>query len=114
MIYNLEITEEAVYDTLEAIDWYKDISKKLSFRFEADLNSRLNYLSAYPLNFQIRYLKKVRIVPLNTFPYGIHFFVEQNTIFVVAIFHYKKTQNAGGQEQKKCPSFREGISNQIN
>lgn len=103
MIYNLEITEEAVYDTLEAIDWYKDIYEKLSLRFEADLNSRLNYLSEYPLNFQIRYLKKVRIVPLNTFPHGIHFFIEHKTIFIVAIFHYKKNPKHWKARAKKMP-----------
>lgn len=103
MTYSLEISEDALYDVLEIIDWYNDISTKLSLKFEAELNSRLNYLSEFPQNFQIRYLKKLRIVPLTTFPYGIHFYINENKIFVVAVFHYKKNPKRWKSRNKKMP-----------
>ncbi|RZK52053.1 MAG: type II toxin-antitoxin system RelE/ParE family toxin [Pedobacter sp.] len=103
MTYSLEISEDALYDVLEIIDWYREISSKLSIKFEAELNSRLNYLAESPLNFQIRYLKKLRIVPLKTFPYGIHFFIKEDRIFVVAVFHYNKNPKRWKLRNKKMP-----------
>jgi len=88
LIHNLEISEDALADVIEILEWYDEISEELSERFKFDFNNRLKYLSEYPENFQVRYLKKMRLVPLTIFPYGIHFFIKNNTIYVVAVFHY--------------------------
>ncbi|RYD78994.1 MAG: hypothetical protein EOP55_05835 [Sphingobacteriales bacterium] len=88
LIYSLEISDDALTDVFKILDYYDEISEKLSNRFEFDFNSRIKYLSGYPENFQIRYLKKMRVVPLTIFPYGIHFYIKDDTIFVVAVFHY--------------------------
>lgn len=88
MTYILEISETALTDVLEILEWYDEISEKLSRRFQIDLNNRFKFLSKYPENFQIRYLKKMRVVPLAIFPYGVHFYLTGNAIFVVGVFHY--------------------------
>jgi len=88
LTYNIQVSETALIDVLETLAWYDEISEKLSRRFEIDLNSKLKFLSKYPENFQVRYLRKMRVAPLAIFPYGIHFYITGNAIVVVGVFHY--------------------------
>ena len=92
MKYELRISDEVLTDVSDIFDWYDLISAKVSNRFEADLLSRLEYLTNNPLKYQIRY-KVIRIAPLKGFPYGIHYYLKANIIHVIAVFHYKISPN---------------------
>ena len=83
------ISEDVLTDVSEIIDWYDSISEKVSKKFNYDFVSRLESVSNHPFKYQIRYSKYVRIAPLKGFPYGIHYYIRLNTIYIIAIFHYK-------------------------
>jgi plasmid stabilization system protein ParE len=86
MSYKIIIINEAKIDFKESINWYKDINTKLAIRFIASFKESLSKIKNDPFHFQIRY-DDVRICMLTTFPYLIHFTVNENTIIIKAIFH---------------------------
>jgi len=70
-------------DTLEGIDWYNKQSKVLGKRFYQAVQKKYKTLSQNPY-FQVRY-DDIRCLPLEKFPYMIHFIVEKEHKRVVVI-----------------------------
>jgi hypothetical protein len=86
MIFSIKISTSAEVDFLEALKFYEKISDKLKTDFSVSLDSKMVEISAYPKVFQNRY-KNVRIAFLIGFPFGIHFIIEKEVIFVLRILH---------------------------
>lgn len=86
MSYKVVIVEEAKLDLKESVDWYKNINPKLAQRFLLSFKEGVVLIRKEPLHFQIRY-DDVRILMLTTFPYLVHFTVENETIIIKAIYH---------------------------
>lgn len=86
MSFNIIILKEAKSDLRESINWYKNINPMLAKRFVNSLNNSLLQVKENPFKYQIRY-DYVRVVLLKTFPYLIHFSIENQTVVVKAIFH---------------------------
>ena len=84
--YSLIISDEANLDILEAFLWYDSLRKGLGNDFELCLEAEINRIIRNPFLFQKQY-KKVRIVFIERFPYGIHYIIEKNFIHVIAVFH---------------------------
>lgn len=82
----LLLSDEAYLDILSAHVWYGALLKKLGNEFEKSVDQELQRITANPELFQIKY-KNIRVAYLEKFPYGIHYFVEETTIKVVAVFH---------------------------
>ncbi|MCB9235790.1 MAG: type II toxin-antitoxin system RelE/ParE family toxin [Bacteroidia bacterium] len=87
MIYSLKIDPRAIGDIQRGIDYYEEQSPGLGFRFEAVIHKHLLALSKNPL-FHVRY-DDVRCLPLQKFPFMIHFTVEEvkGLITIRAVLH---------------------------
>jgi plasmid stabilization system protein ParE len=85
-MYIIVISEEATLDVAEALEWYKKRSSKLSERLKTEINLGFEYIRKTPFYFQLKF-KDVRVYYCNSFPYGIHFIIENETIKVIAVFH---------------------------
>ena len=75
MNYAVVIEPRALDEIQEAIDYYNLISPRLGEKFYAELDSYFETLARSP-KFQVRY-KDIRCVPLKTFPYMIHFRIDE-------------------------------------
>ncbi|WP_353079575.1 type II toxin-antitoxin system RelE/ParE family toxin [Flavobacterium sp.] len=78
-------------DIKEAVNWYNKAQNGLGTRFLKNVKEKINSVAKNPETIQIRY-NDVQIAVVNTFPYTIHFqfHKEQNTIFILGIFHTSK------------------------
>ncbi len=65
--------------------WYKQLKVKgLSNRFAQCVKDTIVRIRSNPYAFAIRY-KNVRIAHTDTFPYALHFYVDNDTIIVTSI-----------------------------
>lgn len=85
-MYTIEISEDATLDVLEALEWYKRQDRKLSLRLKAEIDHGFQFIKKTPFSFQLKY-KDVRVYYCKTFPYGIHYVIENEIIKVIAVFH---------------------------
>ncbi len=87
MRFRLLIQKEAHNDIQQAIDWYDKKQSGLGNKFRKDVFSCFAKLATYPY-YQIRY-DEVRCLPLKTFPFMLHFTVEEEdqTVTLRAVFH---------------------------
>lgn len=86
MNFKILILEEAKSDVRESIAWYKNINPILSKRFANSFKNSVKQIKENPFQYQIRY-DEVRVVLLRTFPYLIHFSIDNETIVIKAVFH---------------------------
>jgi len=87
MIFEILIEPEAIEDIQKGIDWYNEQQIGLGKKFYTDVKSTLKKLTSNPF-FQIRY-DNVRCLPLKTFPFMIHFTIneKENLVMIHAIFN---------------------------
>ena len=83
MVFKIVITQSAFYDTLNGIEWYEKQTKGLGKRFYQAIQKVYKTIRENPY-FQIRY-EDVRCLPLEKFPYLIHFVVEEERKRVVIL-----------------------------
>ena len=86
MNFKIIILEEAKSDVRESIAWYKNINPMLSKRFTNSFNNSVKQIKENPFRYQIRY-DEIRVVLLKTFPYLIHFSIDNETIVIKAVLH---------------------------
>ncbi len=89
MQYFIEISDDAKPTIKEVSEYYAEISIPLKDRFEVELTKSVELLFINPLLHQVRY-RKIRIAFTVVFPYGIHYIVENENIYVLKILHTKK------------------------
>lgn len=85
--FEVIILPTALQDVQDAVDYYDNQSIGLGEKFEAELNEFLIALEYNPF-FQNRY-ETIRCLPLNKFPFMVHFSVleEKQLVIVHAVFH---------------------------
>lgn len=82
MAFQAVLDPRAIQDVQEAIEYYDEQEIGLGEVFEETVNKHLLKLEQIPF-FQVRY-NRVRCLPMNKFPYMIHFTVnEENEIITV-------------------------------
>ncbi|MEX1002725.1 MAG: type II toxin-antitoxin system RelE/ParE family toxin [Crocinitomicaceae bacterium] len=86
MDYKVIVSSLFEKDLEQAIIWYIEINPELAKEFLKEFNTARKYLSKHPEKIQIRY-GKTRIAFFKKFPFGIHFTLEQKTIYIIALFH---------------------------
>jgi hypothetical protein len=77
-----------VYDDIQnAVDFYNSRGKGLGTRFFKTVKIQLSKINSNAYGFQVRY-QDVRCIPINKFPYTIHYRVvtETNIIMIIALF----------------------------
>ena len=89
MKYFITLSNQAEIDIEETNEFSLKMGKNLLDRFWEDLNQTLERLTENPLHFQERY-KSNRIVFLENFPFGVHYFLNGEEIEVFRILHTKR------------------------
>jgi hypothetical protein len=72
------IQEEAEAEITLASHYYRNINPTLSLNFLREVFSKINYISVYPMAFQLRH-KGYRAAFLETFPYKIVYQIGYNS-----------------------------------
>ena len=88
MTYKAIILPLAKKDVKDAATWYNSKQKGLGKRFTTEVRKKVNSIRQYPEIGPIRY-NAVRTIILDTFPFMIHYTVDdsQKIVVVSAIFH---------------------------
>lgn len=89
MAHKIIIKPGAELDILEALKWYGEEKEALSLEFLQKLDDELNRISQNPEHFQKRY-RDVKIVFTKRFPYGIHYTLENDIVYIHAVMHMKR------------------------
>lgn len=88
MIYAVIINPEVSTDLEKVISWYDERVEGLGHRFYEEVNLFLNLLEIQPNKFAVRY-DDVHCLPINKFPYMIHYRIDElnHFVFIEAILH---------------------------
>ncbi len=91
MTFEVILDPRAIKDIQNIIDYYDDRQFGLGYKFESELNNQLSELYTNPF-FQIRY-NNVHCLPLNRFPYMIHFTIDEKKkiVTVRGVFHTSRS-----------------------
>ncbi len=76
-------------DIRAALNFYKDIQTRLYQRLANDFACLFERLGQSPRHFPI-VLGDVRRAVLTRFPYALHFFIEPETVIVIAFLHTRR------------------------
>ena len=87
--FAVQLSKEAQLDIIDVLDYYKKIKTSLAQKLWLEVTKVIEKISTNPLKFQIRY-RTIRIAFTKTFPYGIHFIFEENTVFILSFLHTKR------------------------
>ena len=89
-MYKALYFEEVHNDIQKAKEWYKEQQDGLEIRFAICIEEAIMKILAMPTAYSIRY-KNVRIAHPKTFPYNIHFYIdEKKTVVIIAIVFNKR------------------------
>jgi plasmid stabilization system protein ParE len=88
MSFTVYYHQDVENDVLKAKDWYKNQQKGLEKRFAKQVKQTIITIIKNPLIFQEKH-KNVRVAYTKTFPFGVHFIVDQKAknITIMAVFH---------------------------
>ena len=89
MAHKVIIKPGAELDIIEAVEWYEEGKVGLSLDFLEQLDKELDRISKNPEHFQKRY-RNIKIVFTKRFPYGIHYTLENDILYVHAVLHMKR------------------------
>ena len=88
MNYKIILLDQAQEDIFEEMLWYEEKQSGLGLSLERSLKAILKQLETYPMMYQIRY-DETRIAFPDRFPYGLHYFIEDQKVYVTALVHQK-------------------------
>jgi plasmid stabilization system protein ParE len=89
MSYTLTIRKEAEFDIDEQFDYYEEKREGLGHDFLLCIEEALDKLQRNPLVY-CKIHKELRRIPIRRFPYRIFYFVQNNNVIVMAVFHARK------------------------
>ncbi len=91
--YKLLITNDAVFDALDATNYYRSVQLGLEDRFLAELKDAYTKISEnlqYYGFISSKGRKRFRKIKLNKFPFVVIFNIVDNTVTVVSVFNTKQ------------------------
>jgi len=89
MIYKLQLLSCAEDDISTTVLWYENQMNGLGHRFILSIDAAIQSIQRNPLLYPKVY-KNFHRALIQRFPYGIYYFIKQDTIFVIAVFHEKR------------------------
>lgn len=89
MSYKIRFEKGSLSDFQEGVRYYETISEELVKRFHAEFWNTIDKIKSNPLHYQKRY-RNIRIVFTENFPFGIHYFIENEMIYVLRVLHTKR------------------------
>ena|SRR3989304_2323770 len=84
MTQKLIIRPEAEKDIFSAYDWYEEQRLGLGAEFAQELSNSMDLIIEFPKMYSELYLG-IRRALLKRFPYGVYYFVKDETNVVVAV-----------------------------
>ena len=90
-ILKLLLLSEAESDILQAHDWYEAKRAGLGADFELCLEAAFERILEFPEAAPIWY-RNTRYAILAHFPYGVFYVYQDETVFVVSVFHLRRNQ----------------------
>ena len=85
-VYKVRILPSAYQDIAIAKAWYKKHNESLPGKFIEQINLTITSISDNPFAFAIRY-KEIHIANTNRFPYAIHYFINNDIVEIIGVFH---------------------------
>ena len=88
MALNILFSPDAISDIDEGFEYYNSKSQGLGFEFTETIDAYLGKISKTPTSSAIRY-NNVRVKPIATFPFNIHFTIDEanSSIIIIRIFN---------------------------
>ena len=88
MIWKLVYYDTVKLDVRDAKDWYFRQQKDLEKRFADDVKNCINRLQKNPYYYEVKY-KNVRTALCTTFPYAVHFYIDETIkqLVIIGIIH---------------------------
>ncbi|HBE40725.1 MAG TPA: hypothetical protein DDW27_05895 [Bacteroidales bacterium] len=97
--YKLVIKHQAFIDIQEGISWYDSRQEGLGIRFLEAIEQEYKTISLNP-HFQIRY-DELRCLPMKSFPYMIHFIIDDVLRQVVILGVINTSKNPGNWKRRR-------------
>jgi plasmid stabilization system protein ParE len=97
MKFSFLISQAAYEDIKAACEWYEKHRVGLSHDFELCLEGGYEDIRNNPSAYQIKF-KNVRVKYINRFPYGIHYILDKEVIYVLAVLHTSKNPKTWGRK----------------
>ncbi len=88
-MYQLKIEAQVYAEFENSFLYYKNITTRLADRFREAFLEKLDDIEENPLLFQVRY-KNIRMAHFKTFPYSIHYFVEEDIVYVLRVLNQRQ------------------------
>ncbi|MCG8310272.1 MAG: type II toxin-antitoxin system RelE/ParE family toxin [Cytophagales bacterium] len=82
----------AKLDIDDNIDWYEKKQTGLGDRFYQQVKDSINTIKLKPYAFQVRY-KDTRAIPVKTFPFTIHYTIDEANKIIAVLSVFKTPQN---------------------
>ncbi|MBP6731960.1 MAG: type II toxin-antitoxin system RelE/ParE family toxin [Chitinophagales bacterium] len=89
LVYKYSFIAAAEEEYINAIRWYKDISKKLAETFIEDFNQTIAQICKHP-EIPTVISKRFRKLNFEIFPYKIVYRIEDGSVVIVAVAHHKR------------------------
>lgn len=89
MTYTINLTKRANNQINQALEWYAENTKGNEIKLLKAIDSALTFVQSNPFKSQIRY-DDIRIKFLKGFKFGFHYFVVDETIYILGFFHQKQ------------------------
>lgn len=89
MSFPVVFKPEAELEIIDAFQWYEEQSFGLGGEFLRSVKQGEAVLSRNPFLYQLQY-KDVRCAFLRRFPYALHYIIENDSVFVLACFHFRR------------------------
>ena len=83
--------DEVENDIAAAKQWYAEQQKDLDVRFTAAVKETILNILRMPTAYAVRY-RNVRIAHTKTFPYNVHFYIDEDKeqVVIIGIVHNKR------------------------
>lgn len=89
MSFQIKLSDASRLDLKEANSYYLDISNNLNTKFKFDISDAIDRITLNLEHFQKLY-RNIKIVFTKTFHVGIHYLVEDETVYIQRILHQKR------------------------
>ncbi len=86
MNFSVKLRSEAQKDIEESAKWYEQQRENLGFDFLDEIDKSCLLIEHDPLMYEEVY-KNLRRVVVERFPFNIFYFVEEESIVIVAVIH---------------------------
>jgi hypothetical protein len=83
---SIELSPDAINDIGKAIDYYNNLSQGLGYEFLNTIDRYFKRIQELPSASSIRY-DNVRVKPIDTFPFTIHYTINEFQIIILRIFN---------------------------